>query len=750
MNTRDFQQQDNAAIQADDASVDTLAQGLTRRDFLVRAAAGGGLMIGYALVGTGKAAAVVPPTQNSVTAWITIGSDDSITVQVAGTEMGQGILTGLAQIAADELQVDWSRVQAQHAPVDAAHGGTNASPWGRFTGGSLGIRLQAPVIRQAAANARALLIQAAATQWGVSPSSCSLAISSGTPKVTSVVSGSNSATYGSLAASAATQVLAANAPVNTMPVRLVGTSAARLDIPAKVTGAAQFGIDVAMPGLVFASVKHAPVLGATVKTVGTKPAGALAVVKVGPAGAAANGVAVVVASTTWDAVTAARGLSVTWTAPASTTGVDSTAIANRAAVLMASGTPITALNNNWTSGLPAATVNSTYQLPFLAHATMEPLNCTVRYTAASGTTPALCELWAPTQGPDAAKATAAALCPAGTVVKVVNTLLGSGFGRKYEQDFIREAVQVGLAMPGVPVKMVWSREEDFANDLYRPMALSRIQASAESTQGRITQWNNRIVTPSIAFQRGAPATALDGSAVDGAANTPYNLSPALVEYVRHDATVPVGYWRSVGMSINTFAVESAMDELAASIGWDPIQFRLANTSDARLIALLNALRTLSNWGSPAAGYAQGVAVAFGFGSYVGQVAEVKVTTTGVSVRRVSTVIDCGVVINPDMVRAQVEGAVSQGMAAALYVQQTFTAGVAQSTNFSKYRLIRLSEMPQCDVQIIAGQGYAAGGVGEVGMPCVAPAIANACAKFSGAAARRRSLPFFPGSTLSDG
>ncbi len=727
---------------------------VTRRDFLVRAAAGGGLMVGMQLPLarlTGEALAQSVPVQSSVTAWITVGSDDLITVQIPGSEMGQGIMTGLSQIVADELRVDWSRVRARHAPVDAVHGGANASAWGRFTGGSLGIRLFSPGLRQAAANARTLLIQAAANTWSVSPSACSLVVSPTAPFVTSVVSGAKKLSYGALASAAAQLAPGANTPVGQYPAALVGASVPRVDIPDKVTGAAQFGIDVTLPGMVFASVRHAPVVGGTVSAVGTKPAGALALVKVGPVGGPSNGVAVV-AATTWDAISAARSVSVNWTTPTSAAANDSVAIAARAAVLMASGTPVVALNNNWVSGLPTPAVSATYALPYLAHATMEPLNCTVRYTPASGATPPLCEVWAPTQGPDATAATAAALCPAGSTVRVVNTLLGSGFGRKYEQDYIREAVQVGLAMPGVPVKLTWSREEDFANDQYRPMALSFIAATAEPAHGRITQWRNRIVTPSIAVQRGASATAVDSSAVDGAANTPYRLSPALIEQVLHDATIPVGYWRSVGMSINTFAVESAMDELALSIGWDPIQFRLANLTDTRMMAVLNALKTLSAWGAPGKGRAQGVAIAAGFGSYMGQVAELSVnaTTGAVSVYRVSTVVDCGMVINPDLIRAQIEGAVAQGIATTLYMQQTFVKGVAQATNFNRYRLIRGSEMPVVDVQIIAGQGNPIGGIGEVGIPCVAPAIANAYARLLGAAARKRSLPFFPGSTLSDG
>jgi isoquinoline 1-oxidoreductase beta subunit len=716
--------------------------GLTRRDLLVRAAAGGGFMVGFAVAGAGTSDAQAATTSSAVTAWIVIGSDESITLQVPITEMGQGTMTGLAQVMADELRVAWSKIAVVHAPVDAAHGGTNAGPWGRFTGGSLGIRLFAPGIQQAAANARQMLITAAAAQ-GLGGS---LTAVNGT-----VTNGTASLTYGSLATAAAQVVLPANTPLNQYPRAVVGTSAPRVDIAAKVTGAAQFGIDVFLPGMVFAAVKHCPTVGGTVGMVGSKPAGALGVVQVGTRpGQPANGVAVV-AATTWDAMQAVNRLSVNWNLPADAASNDSAAIGARAAWLMANATPIVAEQSPNVAGLatglalPNAAIDATYQLPYLAHAAMEPLNCTVRYTPGS---PGTCEVWAPTQAPDGAKATAQAMCPAGTVVKLVNTLAGGGFGRKFEMDFIREAVQVGLAFPGKPVKLTWPRAQDFAYDQFRPMALSRVQAAASATTGRITAWRHRIVTPSIAVQRGGSASALDSSAVDGAVDLPYALDPCLVEYIRHDSTIPVGYWRSVGMSINTFAVESAIDELAAAIGADPIQFRLDNLSDPRMVSVLSALRTFSNWATaPAAGRARGVAIAKGFGSWMGQVAEVSVnaTTGALTVHRVATVIDVGTAINPDAIQGQIEGAVAQAMAATLWVQQTFVNGVPQVGNFNKYRPVRLQEMPQVDVKILQGGGV--GGVGETGVPCVAPAIASAHARLVGAAARKRALPFFPGTTL---
>lgn len=738
-------------------------EGMTRRQFLVRTAAGGGFMVGCTLPGLGPrlggaGAAHAAATSYNVTAWIIVGSDESLTIQVPITEMGQGTMTGLAQIVLDQLPTVWSRVRVVHAPVDAAHGGANASPWGRFTGGSLGIRLFSGNMRQAAANARQLLVMAAARAWGITEGEC--AVQPGA--VTATVRGiAQTATFGTLAPLVSNLTLAANAPLVTTRT-FVGTSPPRVDIPAKVNGSAKFGIDFFRPGMAFAAVRHSPTLGGTVAAVGGKPAGALAVVPVGALGTPGtagyrppNAVAVI-AATTWDAMRAVNALNVSWNQPADAANNDTAAINARAAWLMDYGAPIDAPTNlhpeNIAAGLaaPNVAIASTYQVPFLAHAALEPLNCTVLFTPSTATSPASCDVWAPTQAPDATAATARALCPAGTAVRVENTLLGGGFGRKFEQDFIREAVQVALAYPNVPVKLTWPREQDFTYDQFRPMGRVRVAAAASKSSGRITAWQYRIVTPSIAVQRGGNPNALDASAVDGASELPYVLDPFQVQYVRHDTTIPVGYWRSVGMSINTFAVESAMDELAASIGWDPIDFRLANLPDGRMKTVLGMLRTLSGWGTtPPSGRARGVAIAHGFGSFVGQVAEISVnaTTGAVTVHRVSTVIDCGVAVNPDAITAQIEGAVAQAVAATLWDQQTFVNGVPQVRNYNAYRPLRLSEMPQVNVQIVKSS-EASGGVGEPGVPCVAPAIANAYARLRGAAARKRTLPFFPGTTLS--
>lgn len=736
-------------IEEEDSSNSTTINS-SRRNFLVRSVAGGGLMLGCAIpdIFIAKAYAQSGPSTSSITAWIIIGSDESITIQVPATEVGQGTMTGLAQIVADELRVAWSNIKVVHAPIDAMHGGQNAGPYGRFTGGSLSIRLFSAPMQQTAANARQMLITAAANSWSISPSACSANLG----VISATVGGVNrSTTYGAVAQAAATLPTITNTPLNQYPKMYVGTSQSRVDIPNKVNGQTKYGIDIFLPGMVFASVKHCPTVGGKVGALGSTPRNALASIPVGAIGTPgtstyvpANGVAVI-AATTWEAMQAARQVNVNWTLPTDLNAIDSTAISARAAWLMTNGAPLQAANNN-AAAIPAAlaagtSISAQYQLPYLPHAHLEPLSCTVFYQPGS---PARCDMWVPTQVPDAVLQLAKALCPAGTVFNIINTMVGGAFGRRLEIDFVREAIQVGLAAPGKPVKLTWSREQEFANDQYRPMALSSIQAAASATNGKITAWSNRIVTPSISVQRGADPSKVDGSAVQGANDLPYDLNPLLVEYIRHDSPIPVGYLRSVGHSINTFAVESAMDELAHAIGWDPIQFRLNNLSNPRLIRLLNALKTLSNWGSPSGnGHAQGVAIVSGFGSYVGQVAEVSLSGTNVRVNRISTVIDCGMAVNPDAIKAQIEGAVIQATATTLYLQQTFTKGVAQVSNYNKYRFLRGQDTPKIDVQIIAN-GDPIGGVGEPGVPCVAPAIANAHARLTGQPTRFRSLPFYPG------
>ena len=500
-----------------------------------------------------------------------------------------------------------------------------------------------------------------------------------------------------------------------------------------------------LPGMVYAAIKPCPTLGGTVSGTVAVPTGAIAAVSLGNAVAA-------VAGNTWQAMQAARQLSVNWSIPTSSASLDSTVIQTQAQTLMASGPVIVAESSGDTVGGlagAASTVDVSYSLPYLAHACMEVLNCTVNLTSSS------CDIWVPTQAPSSVLATAAALTGLATSqINVHPTFLGGGLGRKFEVDYVIQAIKIAQAI-GQPVKLTWPREQDMGNDQYRPMALSRIQAGVDST-GNIVAWSNRIVSPSILGQRGwIPPAANDSQATDGATALVYGFGSRLVEYVKHPAAVPVGFWRSVGHSINAFAVESAIDEIALSLNIDPLLFRqrlLSASLDplaSRGLAVLNQAASLGNWGtSLPSGHAQGLAFSVGFGSLVAEVVEISQPAAGsIKVHKVACAIDCGTAVNPDSVEAQMQGAIHHALSAALWGQVTFSAGVPSARNFSNYRVMVLNESPSISVDIIES-GAALGGVGEPGVPGIAPAVANAYARLTGT--RVRSLPFFPGAKMSDG
>jgi isoquinoline 1-oxidoreductase beta subunit len=705
------------------------ASTVDRRQFLKVT---GGFLLAFSLTSIGRRALATGATTTDLSAFIRIGSDESITILLGGGEMGQGIYSGLAQGAAEELMVDWTLVKVE--PVAASQS------W--LTGGSTGVMRHLSSMRVAGATAREMLIAAAAQTWGVAPSSCQAV------KGTVVNTLSNASfTYGQLANLAATMPVPANPPlVPDNALKVIGQIVQRPDIPAKTNGSAIFGIDVTLPGMVFAAVKHCPTLGGTVSGTVAVPSGALAAVPLG------NAVAVV-AGTTWQAMRSAEQLNVNWSIPPSSSDIDSTVIQAQAQSLMASGPVIVAETAGDTvAGLAGAatTVDVTYSLPYLAHACMEVLNCTVNLTSTT------CDIWVPTQAPNTVLSTAVSLTGlTADQITVHPTFLGGGLGRKFEVDYVIQAITVAQAI-GQPVKLTWSREQDMGNDKYRPMALSRIQAGADAA-GNIVAWSNRIVSPSILGQRGwIPPAANDSQATDGATALVYGFGSRLVEYVKHPAAVPLGFWRSVGHSINAFAVESALDELALALNIDPLQFRrnlLSASSDplaARSLAVLNQAASLGNWGTATlpAGHAQGLAFSVGFGSIVAQVVEISQPAAGsFKIHNVACAIDCGMAVNPDSVEAQMQGAIHHGLSSSLWGQVTFKAGAASARNFSNYRMMVLGESPTISVDIIQS-GAPLGGVGEPGVPGIAPAVANAYARLTGT--RLRSLPFFPGATMSDG
>lgn len=684
---------------------------------------------------------------------IKIDANNVVTVIIGSTEMGQGIMTGLAQLIAAELNLDWTQVRSEHSVATSASVGSYGNPGfggAQLTGGSWSIRGYYLPLRQAAAKARALLLQAAAlvhqSRGGVLGTTWSLA-SGG-----NVTNGTTTFKFSDLVATAATLPMPAEQALQDQ-TGVIGSSVKRLDIPAKVDGSAIFGMDVVLPGMVYATTVHCPTLTGTVKTVPPAPTG-ITLVNLGSSVG-------VVGKHTYAAMKAASTIAskIAWNLPASTTLLDTTRINNTALALVTSnalssassprlfveeGDTTSATEQALLAATTVAKIDAIYTLPMLAHASMEVLNCTVRPVYTNGVMTA-CELWVPTQAQQFVIPTVAALTGLPqTAITVHTPFLGGGFGRKIETDYVAEAVKVAMAVKK-PVKLMWTRPQDFMNDKFRPSATIRVRAGVDSNKA-MTALLYRNVAPSINLQR--TNNPEDTGAVAGAVGLPYGMPLRRIEYVPNATGIPLGYWRSVGESYNTFAVESAMDELALAAGVDPMTFRLNHLSgDARAVGVLNAVKTLSNWGSVAG---QGVAFLKGFGSYIALVAKVsKVVnpTTGaitMKVDKVDAAIDCGVAVNPNAIEAQLQGGIAMGMGAAMWQQATFTSGKPAVSNFNSYRVVKQSEMPKVAVTVVNSTA-APGGVGEPGVPCVAPALANAWARLSGI--RLRSLPFYPNSKM---
>jgi isoquinoline 1-oxidoreductase subunit beta len=720
------------------------AEQISRRHFLVAGA--GGLTLGVmipaipgvrgVLAGASPAAAATAGGA-SVNAYVHIGTDNSVTLTYGGCEFGQGSMTGLAQILAEELRVPWRAINVTQSLADPTVS--------YITGGSTAIRQQFAPVATAGAAAREMLITAGAQTLNVSRSAC--AATNGA--VVATVNGTTkSMPYGRIAALAATMPVPANPPLtDPSAYKVIGQSIPRLDVPSKVNGRAKYGLDVRIPGMVFAAIKHAPAFGATLARTPPVPAGAIGVVPIVAAesrGAITKGdtnAVAVVASNTWAAFQGSRQLGAAWNIPASASQLSSAAIRAQANALMTNGNAMLGEtpSGDVDAALAAATskIDSTYFLPYLPHVCMEVLNCTVDYRGAS------CEIWVPTQAATFVTATAQQLTGlAPSAIKVHTTLLGGGLGRKFEQDFVAAAIQVAMKIRK-PVMLVYPREEDFTNDQYRPMALVNVKAALSGRS--IPAWKYRNVSSSILDQHGflTPGQP-DSQATDGATALPYAFGSSRLEWVPLPAGIPVGFWRSVGHSINAFAVESAIDELAALAHVDPFVFRKGLlTGNARANAVLDAADALTAWRHKLpAGHGWGVAYSEGFGSIVCQVAEISaVTASSLTVNRVACVVDCGRAINPKAVEMQMQGGIVHGLNAALWGAMNFVAGAAQTRNFDNYRVLSLPEMPHIDVKIV-NSGAALGGIGEPGVPPIAPALANAY--FNVTRKRVRTLPFFPG------
>ncbi len=707
----------------------------SRRRFLKStAAASGGLVLGVYLPELDPRAAAQQGgdfTTFAPNAFIRVGVDDWVTVLVNHSEMGQGTFTSLPMLVAEELDADWRRVRAEHAPAAPDYFHVNYGV--QMVGGSTSVRTEWERLRKAGATARAMLVAAAAAAWGVEPASCRTE----NGEVIHGASGRRQS-YGKLAEAAAKLTAPADVPLkDPKDFKLIGKPTKRLDAPEKINGKGIFGIDVTLPGMLVAVVARPPVFGGKVKsfdaTRAKTVAGVRDVVEI------SRGVAVV-ADGFWPAKKGREFLTIEWD-DGPLADLDSGKQREEYAALAKTAGAEARKQGDVTAALGEAAkkLEAVYELPYLAHATMEPMNC-VADVRADG-----CDVWTGTQFQTADQATAAqitGLTP--DKVNVHTTLLGGGFGRRavIDSHFVREAVELSKAV-NVPVKVVWTREDDTRGGYYRPAA-HHVLAAGLNAAGEPVAWQHRIVCQS--FMAGTPFEAfivkngVDETAVEGAADLPYAMPNLQVDWQMAPGGVPTLWWRSVGHSHTAFAVESFIDELAHAAGKDPLEFRLALMSDhPRHKGVLQLAAQKADWGTPPpAGRARGLAVHESFGSFIAHVAEVSVGDDGaVRVHRVVCAVDCGPVVNPETIAAQLEGGVVFGLTAALYGEISFENGRVKQRNFHDYPMLRMHEAPDVEVHIMPST-EAMGGIGEPGVPPVAPAVANAI--FAATGKRVRRLP----------
>jgi len=701
----------------------------SRRALLqVGAAVGGGLLVGF-LAPVGKAAEPgedVPGATFAPNAFIRIDRAGKVTLVMPQVEMGQGVYTSISMILAEELDADWSQVTFAHAPPSDA---LYANPiFGlQVTGNSNSIRAFWTPLRKAGAATRAMLVQAAAVGWGVDPGACRTEASQVIHDASARRIG-----YGELAGRAAAQKPPADPPLkNPVAFRLIGKPLKRLDTPAKVDGSAQYGIDALPDGVKFATVAHAPVFGGKVAHVDDSQAktvpGFRQVVVL-------DDMVAVVGDHMWAARQGLAALDITWD-DGPDAGVDTAQIMARLKAASTRRGVVGKSVGDVGKALASDAVEAVYQVPFLAHATMEPMNCTAHVT------PTSCEIWTGTQVMSRAQKSAAEITglPLDKVI-VHNHLIGGGFGRRLEFDPVSKAVRIAQHVDG-PVKVVWTREEDIQHDVYRPAWYDRL--SAHLKDGRIDGWKH-VITGSSVLSRWLPPAAAGGKdfdAWDSAADLPYDIPNLHVEFIREEPPgVPTGFWRGVGPAHNVFVIESFIDELAHKAGKDPVAFRLSMLDKApRLKAALQLAADKAGWGSPLPPRCgRGVSIQPSFASSIATVAEVEVDDDGaVKLRRVVCAVDTGIAVNPDTIAAQLQGGIIFGLTAALYGEITVAAGRVQQSNFHDYRMLRIDETPLIEIHVIPS-GEAPGGIGEAGTVAAMPALANAI--FAATGKRLRRLP----------
>ena len=708
----------------------------SRRGFLkAGATAGAGLVIGLNLpIGATKIARAADGAL-APNAFVRVAPDNSVTVLIKHIEFGQGTFTGLSTIVAEELDADWSQIRAEHAPADAAL--YNNLHWGpvQGTGGSSSTANSYEQMRQAGATARAMLVAAAAAEWGVP--AAGITVSKG---VLSHPASGRSGTFGDFAEAASMLV-----PPDTVALKdpadftLIGTRVPRLDSRDKTRGAANYTIDVQLPGLLTAVLERPPLFGSTVRSFDASAA--LAVDGVTDVVETPRGVAVV-AESFWAAKTGRDALVVEWDESTAETRGSAEMMAQYKELAKQPGDVARQDGDIEAAMAGAETVlEAAFEYPFLAHAPMEPLDCAIRLEGG------VCDIWTGSQIPSVDQGTAAAILglqPA--QVNVHTQLAGGSFGRRAtpNADMVSEAAFVVKAIGGrAPVKVVWTREDDIRGGRYRPMYFHTLKAGLDA-EGDIVGWQHRIVGQSILkgtpFEGALVQNGIDQTSVEGANNLPYAVPNVLVDVITTDVTVPVLWWRAVGSTHTAYSIETFIDELAETAGRDPVEFRMAMLADhPRHRQVLELAAERAGWGTPLpAGRGRGIAVHESFNSYVAEVAEVSVAPSGaIKVERVVCAVDCGVAVNPDVIAAQMEGGIGYGLGAILHDAITLEGGRVVESNFHDYIPLRIDEMPTVEVHVVPSTAPPTG-VGEPGVPPIGPAVANAIAAATGK--RIRALP----------
>ncbi len=729
----------NTASQSSTLPAGKPVAGVSRRNFIGGSAvAAGGLVVAFHIPFTGEAVAqTAMPTE--VNAWVVVKPDDSIVIRIARSEMGQGTLTGLAQLVAEELDANWAKVTTEY-PTPGQNLARNRV-WGNFgTGGSQGIRQSNEYVRKGGAAARMMLIQAAAEEWKVPASECRAASS-----IVSHPPTGRTVSYGKVADAAGklTAPLPANVALkDPKDWKLAGKRLARLDTVDKTTGAQIYGMDLTLPGMLNAAIKQSPVFGGKVKSfnaaaISGRP-GVKKVVQVGDSTVA------VIADTWWRAKTALDALPIEWDNGdnAKASSAEFTKVMRVA--LDAPDGVMGNQNGDVKAALASAAkkIEAIYSYPHQNHACMETMNATARYT------PERCEVWTPTQNGEAAlAATADASGLPQSKCDVFKLHLGGGFGRRGMTDYVRQAVALAKEMPGTPIKLIWSREEDMLQGRFHPTSQCKMTAGLDA-QGNLTALHMRIAGQSILSQV-APQNIVGGKdpVVFQGLNPPspeaqltYSFPNLLIDHAMRNPNVPVGFWRGVNLNQNAIYMESFIDEIAFETKQDALALRrklLANMPKA--LAVLNAAADKGGWGKPAApGVFRGLAQTHGFGSYEAACAEVSVSPDGVlKVHRIVAATDCGHAVNPQQIEAQVEGSFAYGLSAMLYGECTVKDGKMEQENFSSYNVVRMNEMPAVETIVMPSGGFW-GGVGEPTIAVAAPAVLNAI--FAATGKRIRDLP----------